>query len=145
MKPRSDIKYLTALDEPIFNLQIPQQANSGILVGITDTDAENQLSYLSKILNAVGFELSQDIILLNLPQKSQCSLAATIRQYNIHTVILFGLTPESVGLQIQSRLYQPISVAEVKFLFADVLSGINGNDAKRSALWLALKQIFNKA
>lgn len=59
--------------------------------------------------------------------------------------ILFGITLQSEGWQIQRPLNQAFRFAGMRFLLAESLGVLLGSNEKKSALWqIGLKPLFNK-
>ncbi len=121
----------------------------GILI-ITKSAAElsgEERNFLAKIMKAVDCELDEDNLFLNVKPNTQLSLAAVKRKHSFSKVVVFGASPESLGLNFTQLAYQPITVGEQEFLFADPLSVLyeerqRGGKQKSAQLWKALKMMF---
>lgn len=100
---------------------------------------ESEVSLLQKILSAVEFDLNKDALLLKSKSESFHHLKSA---YDIKAVVSFGVPLRSVGLNFETKPYQPIEYQEMKFLLAESLPTIAVDKSRKATLWKALKAMF---
>ncbi|TNE55865.1 MAG: hypothetical protein EP344_13050 [Bacteroidetes bacterium] len=98
--------------------------------------------FLEKILAAAGLNLEKDTLFAEIPEQKPFSFLSVIREKQAERVLVFGVPPKQLGLQTNTRLYQPFSFYGVSFLFADALSVLAQNKTLKSQLWQALQLMF---
>lgn len=103
---------------------------------------EAHLEFLTKILAAVKYDISKDVLLMSIEQKKQISLTNLIKDVDIDKVVLFDFVPKDIGLNCRLPNYFPLKMNEKTFLSADSLSQISKNKMKKKELWTALQKMF---
>ncbi len=97
--------------------------------------------FLGKVLKAVQHDFEKVDLLesdkLGLTDASEL-LTGGVADY----VMLFGIRPESVNLDIDLELYIPKNVKGTWFLLSNSLLRIEMEESKRRELWQALKKMF---
>ena len=58
------------------------------------------------------------------------------------TMILFGVKPEQLQLNINYTKYLPFQFRDTWILASDSLPELDGNEPSKKLLWIALKKIF---
>lgn len=113
------------------------------LIVINSNDKDN-LDFLTKILKAIQFDITQDVILLALDKGKVVRLTDINKNVNVlmENVLLFGVSPKMLSLQFNLPKYYDLKINDILFLGADTLSTITKNQAKKKQLWLALQKIF---
>jgi len=111
-----------------------------ILPAEEDTDELN--TFASKILQAAGFKIPEDILLLKVTKEDGFSLIKALSQVKVSSVIVFGFTPGFLGLNWNLPLYHPFPFQERSFLFADNLSKLTTDVKLKGQLWKCLKTMF---
>jgi hypothetical protein len=107
--------------------------------------------FLRRILHAAGYdEPGRQLHLLELSVNDPLDLTGLIRTLGVDRVLLFGYDLPSLGLHLRADNYQPVTVADVTYLFADSLEFIsrtkeNGDNRAAAALWTAIKSAFLRA
>ena len=104
---------------------------------------EELITYLQKILAAISIQLKEDTLFLNLPKEMKISISHLINSNGITKILLFGISPELLSLNIQIPPYAVFPFLEKKWLWADNLLDIflerqQTNRPKAGALWTAL-------
>lgn len=89
---------------------------------------------LTNILKAVKIEMEEVDIWVNNDDNTP-----DFFQKNAPTqqILVFGITPPQIGLNMENVLYYPINILGKKLLFSNDLDQIN-----KKSLWAALKVVF---
>jgi hypothetical protein len=124
------------------NLEIIHDNNARhTLILMTSKDKE-QLDFLGKILKAVQYDITQDVLLISLPQETQIDLTKMMRDVDISRVILFGIPLKDIGIHYNLPNYRPVTINSKTFLLAEKLGQISNNQLKKKDLWNALQKVF---
>jgi len=99
-------------------------------------------TFLTKILGAVQYDLKQDTTLIELREDQNFSFQNISKTLAPRHLISFGLTPKELGLNLTNQLYQPKSIGNCSFLFANNLVEISKDTNKKAALWSCLQSMF---
>lgn len=142
------------MDFPLYNL--PDVNNSTlvfhgdgkkkVMVIANENEVENDLDFLRNVLSPLGFE-EQDVYLIITPNTA-LSFTELCQNYDFNNLVLFGLTPVQIGLQVQAKLYQPLNISKKQIMFADGVEIFMEEKAKGGArpkakqLWVALKSFL---
>lgn len=120
-----------------------ENARHTLIVVMEDAYDEPAAHFLSKVLQAVQYELSRDVFLLRLsagaPAVSWASLQAV---HTFERVLLFGVRPGQLGLSAVLRPYAPTRWVGIQWLVADALPDIASQQRLKGALWSAMKAVF---
>lgn len=113
------------------------------LIVTNNADAE-QLDFLAKILKAIQYDISQDVVLFSLEKEKKINLTAFKKKndFEINHILLFGVDINQLDLQFKLPNYYPLKVNEITFLGADSLGSISKNKALKMKLWEKLQQLF---
>jgi len=123
--------------------QVEGSANKKLLLLLNQSDQQPELiAFLTKILGAVKYDLSQDAGLLVVTPATQLSLVAYCRHASMEQVIIFGLSPKDLMLNINVVKNQPLSMSGVQFLFTDPLAEMQNNAALKKPFWGAMQGMF---
>ena len=77
--------------------------------------------FLSKVLAAVQLNLEKDTLFAEIPVSLPLHFSTDLKNKTPEQVLVFGLPPAQLGLNIQAPLYFPVSFYGVTWLFADAL------------------------
>lgn len=97
--------------------------------------------FLFKVLKAVKYNLEEvDLLELDKIENPDASevMSGSLADY----VLLFGVKPETLGLNIALNLYEPRHEQGIWFLMSNSLLRIEMEESKRRDLWGALKKMF---
>jgi hypothetical protein len=112
-----------------------------VLVGFNDTENPDLRAFLEKIMSAAKLNLQTDCLILrgldNLP-----SLLNIASEYTIEHVIMFGIKPKQLGLNIDVTPYTVTHFQAKTLLFVDNMATIEQNTALKKALWECLQKVF---
>jgi DNA polymerase III psi subunit len=113
------------------------------LIIVDNNDAE-ELDFLAKILKAIQYDISEDVILFPLEKGKHINLSAFNKNLptEIYFVLLFGVEVNQLGLQFKLPNYYPLKVNNMTFLSADTLASISKNKSLKMKLWQNLQQLF---
>jgi hypothetical protein len=101
-----------------------------------------ETAFLEKVLNAAKINLSNDVLLLQKNEAEPVSIAPVLQAKNPQFVLVFGLAPADIGLQLQHQLYQPDHFYRSTWLWANDLPAIAVDRNLKTKLWTALQQLF---
>ena len=107
------------------------------------------VEFLGKITKAVGLDLLKDTCFMGLPEGINLHYNQIKKEFEFKKIIVFGTTPQQLGLLFNCIPYQIINHRSQSFLFADPLSAIfeerqSGGKQMSGKLWKALKEMFNE-
>ncbi len=103
---------------------------------------EDNLSLLEKILKAIQLDMTEDISLLELPDKDTTSFKSIFQTDLYKTIIVFGFDPSAFGLHFTIPHYQAIHHQGIKILRSHSLAEIGSNKNNKALLWNCLKENF---
>lgn len=115
--------------------------NTLIVVHSTDIDS---LEFLTKILKAINFDITQDVILLSIDKGQKVRLTDIKKNVNnsIENVLLFGISSDELGVQFNLPSYYSLKINNTNFLRADALATVSKNQTKKKQLWQSLQKMF---
>ena len=122
---------------------ITGNGNTLIVMYATENE-ESNLSFLSKILSAVKLDLSKDVSLIKATPKDRLSFISLKTNSTIEKVILFGIQPKHLGINIDLKAYTPTAFQDCVFLLTHDLGAIESDTNKKKALWSCLQEIYLK-
>lgn len=137
-------------DELIFLIpdgSLPEHVEGGfarrILVVLeAETEAPELRPFLTKVLAAAQINLLQDALVIEVPAGRPVSILPVLKTKQPTHVLVFGIKPESLGLALQVKLYQPFHFYQSDFLFAEKLSLLEPDKTRKGHLWRALQAMF---
>jgi len=100
------------------------------------------LEFVKKILGAAGLDLEKDTLFAPVVMSESALVLPALKTKHPDQVLVFGLVPAQLGLNIQASFYKPVSFLGTTFLFAEKLSVIESDKSRKTGLWQALRQIF---
>ena len=118
-----------------------------LILFAAEEDTEEFNAFLAKILAAVNLDLQKDVLLLPFPEGEQIHLSSILRQEEVATVMVFGISLNSLGVHLATPLYHPLASGSIRWLLAHSLTDIHaerqqGGKQKAGALWRALQSLF---
>lgn len=116
-----------------------------VLVVVHPVPDSSKLQFLRKVLAAVKIDADSDICLATTDEMQPFNLYDLARQQNARTVLVFGLAPKTCGLNLNVRLYQPLTQGGVQLLLCNEPGEIAANQQMKRHLWSALQQIFSNS
>lgn len=101
-------------------------------------DAESEL--LNKMMKAIHYDLTEDVSLIKVDSKASISLSNLVPSWK--DLILFGVNPNDVGIHVQYKLYQILSMEGKRVITADNLTIISGDASKKQLVWALFQKMF---
>jgi hypothetical protein len=117
------------------------QGKQRLLIIVDDLyfgDSEEET--LRKLVAAIGYEYLVDNVLWRWRTDQNVSVGLLHVPYN--DIILFGITPDQIGIFVQYKLYALQLFEQKRLLVSDGIRDINSHPAKKQVLWNMLKQMF---
>lgn len=112
------------------------------VLALCEPDSAQLREFLGKVLAAAHLDLSQDTLLAEIPSQEPHNIALDLRERKPRQVLVFGLPPRQLGLQLEMHPYQSVSFLDCTWLFADRVSVLEPDKVKKTQLWSALKKMF---
>ncbi|WP_044173655.1 hypothetical protein [Flectobacillus major] len=119
---------------------IPYNPKHQVLVIVQHIN-EEELAFLTKILNAVNLQINQ-VDLLDLSKIGNASLKALLTEKSVNQLLTFGVSLFKINLEIPLTPYQTREIQGVKLLYSDALGEIKDDLNCKKALWAAMKILF---
>ncbi|WP_337044889.1 hypothetical protein [Emticicia sp. 17c] len=110
---------------------------------ITDVISEDEKTFLSKVLAAVGLSLDH-IDLIEIQKTQQIDYQTFIAQKTTDKFISFGIGLSRLKWDLMLVPYQIRHVSGVDFLLANDLRSISVDTDMKKSLWAALQKMFAK-
>jgi hypothetical protein len=120
-------------------LKLPNGEYSLIIALDQNAKGAIEMDTLQKIISAIGYDLDRDVILLENQLVSSIKLH---QQYQVKAVISFGVPLFNLGINIESKLYEPLEIRGIGVLKVEDLSLIAKDKSKKLLLWNGLKLMF---
>ncbi|MGB1242675.1 MAG: hypothetical protein ACPG49_09140 [Chitinophagales bacterium] len=95
---------------------------------------------LEKILKAAKIDMNQ--VEMRYAKSQACSFNFLHDQFNTSKLIVFGLKPTAIGLNIRLGLYQLVNFRDCQILLADDLTRIAEDVKRKTYLWRNLQKMF---
>lgn len=102
---------------------------------------DKELSFLSSILNACKLSLA-DIAIINFHNTDENKWEETLDHLSPKHVLLFGVTPLSIGLPIHFPQFQLQPFNKRTYLYGPTLSELENEKNLKQKLWMNLKTMF---
>jgi hypothetical protein len=126
-----------------FSAQFEGANTRQVLVGFFDEQSIEREDYLKKIIGAAKLNLLEDCLILRGSLETQFPSFIQIKNaHPVQKVVLFGIKPSDIGLNLEIPPYQPIVFNNCTFLFVDKISIIEPSKERRAALWACLQRMF---
>ena len=125
---------------------VPGQSNQFTSLVVYQPEAKNEEleTFLSNILTAAKLDMSKDVFLLKTTIESGFSFSKMKTNATIEKVIIFGIPPGKLGINLDLQWYVPMTFQNRIFLLANSLSVIRSDVNKKRALWSCLQEIYLK-
>jgi hypothetical protein len=98
--------------------------------------------FLLKILAAAQVNLDHDTHLAMIPAGKALAVTPYLKEKEPAIVLVFGLPPAQIGLQIPAPSYEPFTFYGCTWLFADSLATLEPDKQRKGQLWKALQVLF---
>lgn len=115
--------------------------SKGLVVAIAQEDASGvEMETLRKMIAAIRYDMEEDAVILAIPTGSQFPLSSWDKEWK--DLLVFGLTPSVLGLQIENLQEKILVLENKRALFCPSLKEINGSIPKKQTLWRLLQEMF---
>ena len=113
------------------------------IVFLKDKDSEPEgVLLLNNILKAIKIDSSK-LLLIDVGVNSSLRLRSLQRIFpSIRNVLIFDVSPTSIGLNVQLPIYMLKSIGSLNVLRSDALSTLQENEPLKRLLWSSLKTIY---
>ncbi|MDX1940545.1 MAG: hypothetical protein SFU99_08335 [Saprospiraceae bacterium] len=110
-------------------------------------DREELELFLEKVLAAVQLNIQKDTTLLAITNPSDIRFVGLRQRFSFQHFICFGISPQELGIQFETKPYQALRHDGITFVFADDLQKIyeerqQGGKQMSGELWRVLKSMF---
>ncbi len=140
-----DFEIFGLSDENILQIEKDQSNQSKSLVVYHADNGEDGLQdFLTNILTAVKLDTSKDVSIVKVTDKTGISFIRAKTITTIEKMIIFGIAPNQLGINLDIRKYVPLDFQGCTFLYADTLSEVKNDVNKKKALWASLQEIYLK-
>lgn len=112
------------------------------ILALAEPDFPDNTDFLKKVLAAAQLDLEQDTLFAEIPEGQPFDMSGSLRMKPAGQVLVFGISPQQLGVHVQAPLFQPFSFYGTTWLFADALSVLAPDKTKKGLLWTALKSMF---
>jgi len=110
-----------------------------IAVFIQDATAD-ELTLLGKIFQALGKDLNKDVWIVNDSKIISYTTLSELK--GLEYLLIFGIAPKVMGLNVAVQLYQPLSFQNYQILLAHRLAVIGADPNKKRQLWGPLQTML---
>jgi hypothetical protein len=140
----SDRDVLFLLPETLQNdFQIVGGGSQKVLIIVAKSQyGEAEQAFLSNIVKAIKLDVVQDCHIFIL-QIEELLIHRYLPQ-NYDVVLVFGLSPKQIGMQIHFVKYASLPISNATYVFVDDLLTLQSDQAIKSKLWGMLKMVFAK-
>ncbi len=119
--------------------------NKRVVVIVTSFEEEingaETSGLFEKIIQSIGLTMD-DISLIDISKSPVSSFKVLQRKFNPTSVILFGINPQKLRLNVSVKGYQVIHLNEVQLLFSHRLGQLQEDVERKKLLWTALQSMF---
>jgi hypothetical protein len=129
-------------DKPVSSELLTGQNKKSTLILCQDLEDPSLSDFLKKIMQAVNYNLEEDTNIWDLTKHGIPHWAELSKVADYKKVVLFGVTPEKMGLQLQIPLYKNTAWKNFTFLVSDDLRSIYDDKLKKQYLWRELQLLF---
>lgn len=133
-------------DSPV-KIELDKELESKKLIIIRAIDDQSNAidEMFHKMMAAINVDIKYDIAIIIL-QNSHKNIESKnwINKQSKQHVLVFGISPQQIGLQINHIAYKPIKLFESTILFCHSLNAIHLDISLKKLLWKVLQEAFPK-
>lgn len=123
------------------NLIITGNGRRGVLcVTTAEGFGESQKTLLFRMITAVGLDPEEDVWIVQTDKNR--AINPSLLSLSYRYVIIFGLPPSAVSLNINHQMYKVCVLDQSKALFCDPLAVLESSQDKKKLLWESLQLMF---
>lgn len=93
------------------------------------------------LLEAINLSLD-DVAIINFSKSSIKSFRLLSQKMEFSRMILFGVSPKEINLNIETEKYKVCALNGCKIIFSDSIEMLIGNDSLKKQLWQSLQVMF---
>ncbi len=102
------------------------------------------MTFLGRVLDAALPHWQKKICLWKIPDKEKVQFGAALAAANAKTIVVFGVTPDQMGLQITHHLFRPFEWMGHRILFSKSLEIVSGDQETKKNLWMSLQSLTDQ-
>ncbi|MBC7885851.1 MAG: hypothetical protein H7X99_10270 [Saprospiraceae bacterium] len=106
-----------------------------------DDFSEVERITLQKMMTAIKYDFENDIYLLLIEKNAQLSLGLLEIDYT--DLLIFGIKPESLGFQIEYKLYELLTFEKSRAMILESIREIKAVPSRSKLLWDKLQEMFS--
>lgn len=123
------------------DLNIMGQGKKKLLIlALMENSHESDLATIKKLVAAIKHDFESDLYFTWLQPKDKLSLSGLKLNYN--RLLLFGVKPEDIGLNINYQTNTIIKMEDLSLIATDSIIQLNANPKVKTALWEKLQVLF---
>lgn len=131
---------------PDSKIQVPVGSDLGnpklIVLRASDDYSTSIEEMFQNILKAARIDITSDLKLITTEQKQAVESSSWLNEELNSTILVFGLKPKDIGLQIKHIPYHPVTMNNCSLVFAHSLTAIHLDKSLKMKLWNVLKLAF---
>ncbi|HRX93556.1 MAG TPA: hypothetical protein P5158_05535 [Chitinophagaceae bacterium] len=141
-KNESSKKVKTESKKPELTINT-EQKNTVVIVSYPDKTSlpEDEKKFLTDILSAC--KLSMDDVAIINTEENAPDYKMLVDQYKCRNILLFGISPLSIGLPFDFPEFQVQPFQNINYLSSPPLHEMENDKIVKSKLWVCLKRIFS--
>ncbi len=106
---------------------------------------DNLKLFLTKILQAINYDLEKDVLMVPIAKNDQIALNDLKKSFDMKYVLNFGVPLPSLGVFAdQTKMYSPILLNEIIFVLAENLEKLSTDQQSKRQFWQCLQATFLK-
>lgn len=126
--------------------QLPEVNDMGqcltvVLMKTTESSEKDQ-ALLIKMLGAVKRSMEETMIITIADEDLGHGISGVFDSSQIKQILVFGISPIDIGLNISVRLYHLLNIGDKRIIFSHGLPTITQKPEYKKPLWEALQQAF---
>lgn len=128
---------------PDTKFDVSGNTNGSVIIITKGSIDTVQSHFLKNILASVKIN-SEDVLKISVSDDSVLKLKKMVPGNKEYIIVIFGCTPEQLGMNMNSRLNQVIHISHFSLIFTYSLEQLDKSVVMKKELWTALKQVFLK-
>lgn len=141
MNPLNDLLFIIPEEKQSAEFTISGNGFKRLVVVIDrDNYDAQEAELLHKMMLAIKYNIKEDVFLIEVDKKTSLSLANLISVWD--NLILFGIPPYNLGLNIQYKPYVILPLEEKNVIYVEDLKSISANNSKKQAIWGLFQKLF---
>lgn len=117
-------------------------AGSTLVFFDKEATGEKDLSFIKKVMQAVALEPGKNAYLIGVDTTKKIPSFDYLTAPMIQFILVFGILPTTLGLQLKAPVYLPFTFGNKTFIFTEDLSNLQQDKEKKGLLWKALQAAY---